>query len=111
VIARISKRRPSRLDARDAARAKETNWRKVTAAVKVRDRNRCRLCGMPGQEAHHIEFRSRGGKDVPENLLLVCRHCHSDLHGHVVKLAGTASNLRIARWDDKAEDFVWKAMR
>jgi hypothetical protein len=111
VIQRLAKPRPSRLTARDAARAKEANWRKVTALVKARDLNRCRLCGVPASECHHIEFRSRGGKDVAENLLLVCRCCHCDIHGHVVKLAGTASNLRIGRWDDDAEDFVWKVMR
>ena len=111
MIARIAKRRPSRLDARDGLRAKQANWKKVSAAVKARDRSRCRLCGMPGTDCHHIEFRSRGGKDEASNLVLVCRHCHSDIHGHVVKLAGTATALRIARWDDKAEDFVWRVAR
>jgi 5-methylcytosine-specific restriction endonuclease McrA len=107
VIQRIAKRRPSRLDAREASRAKEANWRKVTAAVKARDKGQCRLCPVKGHHCHHIEFRSRGGKDVPENLVLLCATCHSDVHAHVIKLAGTASALRIARWDDKSEDFVW----
>jgi 5-methylcytosine-specific restriction endonuclease McrA len=106
VITRIAKRRPSRLDVRDAARAKEANWRKVTALVKKRDKV-CRLCGRPASDCHHVEFRSRGGADTPENAVLLCRTCHSDVHGHVVKLAGTASNLRIGRWSDKAEDIVW----
>jgi 5-methylcytosine-specific restriction endonuclease McrA len=106
VIRMNAKPRPSRLDKRDALKAKATNWRKVSAIVKARD-GKCRLCGGLGHDCHHIEFRSRGGRDEPSNLILVCRTCHENLHGHVVKLAGTASALRIARWDDKAQDFVW----
>jgi hypothetical protein len=108
VIQRIAKPKPSRLTAREASRAKEKNWREVSALVKARDK-RCRLCGKPGTDVHHIEFRSRGGKDVPENLILVCRFDHESLHGHVIRLAGTATNLRIGRWDDDANDHVWEA--
>jgi 5-methylcytosine-specific restriction endonuclease McrA len=106
---RLAKPRPSRLDARTAARKKAENWREVSVLVKARDKGKCRLCGKRGTDLHHIEFRSRGGKDVPENLILVCRFDHESLHGHVIRLAGSASNLRIGRWDDDANDHVWEA--
>jgi 5-methylcytosine-specific restriction endonuclease McrA len=109
VIQRLAKPRPSRLDARTAARKKAENWREASVLVKARDKGKCRLCGKSGTDCHHIEFRSRGGKDVPENLILVCRTCHSDIHGHVVKLAGTATALRVGRWDDDADDHQWSA--
>jgi 5-methylcytosine-specific restriction endonuclease McrA len=74
VIQRIAKPRPSRLTAREASRKKAENWRDVSVLVKARDKGRCRLCRKHGAlDVHHIEFRSRGGKDVPENLVLVCR--------------------------------------
>ena len=41
--------------------------------------DRCEL--RPGVDPHHVQFRSRGGDDVPENLMWLCRACHDRLHG------------------------------
>jgi 5-methylcytosine-specific restriction endonuclease McrA len=35
----------------------------------------------PGTEAHHVRFRSQGGDDDPENLVLLCKSCHDARHG------------------------------
>lgn len=41
----------------------------------------CWVCELrPGTDAHHIVFRSRGGDDSPDNLILCCRSCHRDFH-------------------------------
>jgi 5-methylcytosine-specific restriction endonuclease McrA len=112
VIQRLAKPRPSRLNKRAIAATKARQWQELRQRVHKRDAGRCRVCGKAGYEAHHVEFRSRGGKDEMANLVLVCRQCHQDIHGHVVKLAGNAQTkrgLRIGRWDDDANDHVWEA--
>jgi hypothetical protein len=41
----------------------------------------CELCELrPGTDPHHVQYRSHGGDDTPENLLWLCRACHDDLH-------------------------------
>lgn len=41
----------------------------------------CESCGDPAVDIHHISARGMGGdpqgiKDVPENLIALCRLCH-----------------------------------
>lgn len=39
----------------------------------------CEICGAYATDIHHIERRGMGGskhKDVPENLMALCRNCH-----------------------------------
>ena len=41
----------------------------------------CSICELrSGVEVHHRRYRSRGGDDVAENLLWLCRVCHDDIH-------------------------------
>ncbi len=44
----------------------------------------CQWCGRPMDledcAAHHKIKRSLGGKDVPENILVVHHHCHTEIH-------------------------------
>lgn len=43
----------------------------------------CIYCGKPlkiGAHLHHVIRRSKGGKDVPENLVTLCSDCHGKLH-------------------------------
>lgn len=54
---------------------------RVRSNVVERDRLRCRGCGKPGEEVHHIIFRSHGGKDEEGNLVTICRNCHNQAHG------------------------------
>ena len=40
----------------------------------------CEVCGTRANDIHHIENRGSGGsksKDVIENLMAVCRPCHT----------------------------------
>lgn len=47
----------------------------------------CEICGKPGVDIHHIEPRSKFGSknvadmDEPNNLVCLCRKCHTDAHG------------------------------
>jgi 5-methylcytosine-specific restriction endonuclease McrA len=49
--------------------------------VLHRDGWRCQRCGtMSNLEAHHQQFRSRGGDDLEQNLITLCSACHSLVH-------------------------------
>jgi 5-methylcytosine-specific restriction endonuclease McrA len=57
----------------------------VRKIVRERDGNRCVFCGEPDKrkgklQIHHIKYRSRGGSNHPDNLLLVCPRCHREIH-------------------------------
>lgn len=55
----------------------------VALAVRVRDRNACVYCSATkessGAHLHldHIVPKSKGGKDIEDNLVLSCRRCNS----------------------------------
>jgi hypothetical protein len=39
----------------------------------------CEVCELRvGTQLHHVQYRSRGGDDVRENLLWICDLCASD---------------------------------
>lgn len=40
----------------------------------------CEECGSVAVDIHHIVKRSQGGSDEPENLIALCRKCHSKKH-------------------------------
>ena len=47
----------------------------------IRDGWKCRCCNFRGNlHAHHIKFRSQGGKDELCNLVTLCANCHRGLH-------------------------------
>lgn len=60
----------------------QITWRELCVAVYKRDRWRCRHCKSmsDGLTAHHIIFRSQGGKDELTNLICLCWNCHRAVH-------------------------------
>lgn len=52
--------------------------------VLERDGYECRMChGLYSRYAfdvHHLLMRSQGGTDEPENLVTLCRECHTQVH-------------------------------
>lgn len=46
-------------------------------AVFVRDNYRCQYCGSQADSIDHVVPRSRGGRDVWDNLAAACRPCNS----------------------------------
>ena len=42
----------------------------------------CEACHKPATDIHHIDGRGEG-KDVIENLMALCRKCHSRAHGGI----------------------------
>ena len=54
----------------------------MRALVGERDAH-CRWCGSSrANHVHHILYRSQGGPHTPENLILLCLHCHELVHGN-----------------------------
>jgi 5-methylcytosine-specific restriction endonuclease McrA len=80
------KKRPWLLTKRDRAIEAARQLRQARAFVRKRDKGRCVACGKPGSEVHHVTMRSLGGKDDPDNLALLCSSCHTETHGHVLRI-------------------------
>ncbi len=59
-------------------------------------RNACQVCGWNHKkwtkrsprilELHHIKKHVKGGKNTPENLVVLCSKCHDDIHANRRKL-------------------------
>lgn len=44
--------------------------------VHTRDNGICQICALKGTQAHHIIYRSQGGANCANNLILLCLPCH-----------------------------------
>jgi hypothetical protein len=58
--------------------------RKANKGYKNRFGWTCMLCGCPASDVHHIIPLSHGGRDIPENRIILCHDCHkkSGLHSN-----------------------------
>lgn len=54
-------------------------WERISKRF-LRSNPVCELCGKPSEIAHHIIERSEGGSDDYDNLMALCRACHTALH-------------------------------
>lgn len=54
-------------------------WLAISARY-LRMHPTCAHCGRPSELVHHVVERADGGSDADENLLALCRPCHSRLH-------------------------------
>ena len=61
-----------------------SEWAAIHDAVLIRDDNKCRLCGGPAEEVHHIRPRHLQGKNHPRNLISLCRNCHDEVHRRIL---------------------------
>jgi 5-methylcytosine-specific restriction endonuclease McrA len=105
---------PSRIEARrDRKAAKDTEWRAVCRLVDARDKGRCRVCGyrcdpdamdlLRRAHRHHITYRSAGGPDSTQNLILLCPRCHELEHRHVLDVRGDGdAGIEVWRNDEAA---------
>ena len=80
---------------------------KIAALVDARDGEACVRCGDRGVEfsRHHRKLRSRRGKDVASNLILLCGSgttgCHGWAHSNVEE--ATRACYIVASWHVPAE--------
>ncbi|MBI2265865.1 MAG: HNH endonuclease [Armatimonadetes bacterium] len=72
----------------------ENEDEKKEHAVIERDGWRCTVPGCGSRwnlHVHHIEYRSQGGTDEPENETTVCMSCHQRaIHKGYIKVTGSA---------------------
>ena len=87
-------------------RLKARHRSEVMQAVDLRDGMKCRVCrrsttvyDLPlNPHHHHIIFRSRGGVDSLQNIVLLCALCHDRVHrSGMLRLSGNADHLIIER--------------
>jgi hypothetical protein len=64
----------------------------VRQQVMERDGHRCQVpgCSRAADDAHHVVFRSQGGKTIKENEIAVCRAHHRGIHRGYIRVTGTA---------------------
>jgi len=58
-----------------------------------------------GLMIHHIKFKSRGGSNRPENLVLLCALHHTHQHD------GTSDRWSLNSWEDEPDAIPWKKPR
>ena len=57
-----------------------TSWLQIRQQVLERDGYTRQLCGSINRlETHHIVPRRKGGLDILENILTLCRKCHKTM--------------------------------
>jgi hypothetical protein len=55
----------------------------------------CASCGLGDQlELHHCVPKSQRGSDIVENLVVLCRSCHTKLEGHETGWEQVAGHVR-----------------
>lgn len=58
--------------------ANNSQWRELKEIIKAERGAKCETCGSTENlDLHHIQPRKHKGKNVPENLQLLCRKCHA----------------------------------
>ena len=63
------------------------NKRIVNKKLLKDKKGKCQICGKTGQtEKHHKKSKGSGGDDTEENLIEVCRICHTKIHTGEIKL-------------------------
>ena len=84
------------------ARAAQSVPPALRRALILRDEHRCRVPGCRNAtfvDLHHIQWRSEGGRHGPDNLITLCSAHHRAVHRGRLRIAGTASALRVAQAD------------
>jgi len=84
----IPKPTPRRLERQREKRRLQALRASLRDTLVQRDR-RCRVCQCLLSEdahAHHLRFRSQGGHDTMQNLVLLCPRCHAAIHARDLDL-------------------------
>lgn len=82
----------------DYQKGNQKGFYNVKAYVLHRDGYQCQKCKTRKGKlhVHHIVFRSNGGTDSPENLIVLCSDCHDKLHKGEFEIKGIRSKTKHA---------------
>lgn len=59
------------------------NWNQRKNYIKIRDDNKCAICGSTlNLQVHHINPIRNGGDHSKENLITLCLECHAKQENH-----------------------------
>jgi hypothetical protein len=74
------------------------DYQNIRSYLMSREKGKCQLCGedFKGQASliHHIKPRSQGGNDRPNNLALLHKKCHTELHENNLKLKSNSKDYK-----------------
>jgi 5-methylcytosine-specific restriction endonuclease McrA len=66
---------------RTKTQAYTEDWSSITAKIRARDGQACRLCRSTNSlQVHHLIPVSRGGLTINSNLMTLCIKCHERKH-------------------------------
>ena len=70
----------------------------VKAYVLHRDNHQCQKCKTKKGKlhVHHVVFKSNGGTNSPDNLIVLCSDCHDKLHKGEFEIKGIRSKTKHA---------------
>ena len=69
------------------AKQRSNQHLKAQKAGRVRDLNRCQICGSTSHpEGHHIINVQHGGAADSNNIVTLCRSCHKDVHRGLIDM-------------------------
>lgn len=82
----------------DYQKGNQKGFYNVKAYVLHRDGYQCQKCKTRKGKlhVHHVVFRSNGGTDSPENLIVLCSDCHDKLHKGEFEIKGIRSKTKHA---------------
>ena len=82
----------------DYQKGNQKGFYNVKAYVLHRDGYQCHKCKTKKGKlhVHHVIFRSNGGTDSPENLIVLCSDCHEKLHNGEFEIKGARSKTKHA---------------
>ena len=82
----------------DYQKGNQKGFYNVKAYVLHRDGYQCQKCKTKKGKlhVHHVVFRSNGGTDSPENLIVLCSDCHEKLHNGEFEIKGARSKTKHA---------------
>lgn len=80
-------------NARHKAHPDNAKWQRVRLKVLERDTWTCRYCSRPANHVDHVLPKSRGGKDVLDNLVAACRRCNCSKGARTPEEAGMVLRL------------------
>lgn len=82
-----------RCDANGGTDRPTPDW--MRKQVLARDGRKCRCCGKKlSLHAHHMEWRSKGGRTIKKNLISLCTRCHGLIHDDLLVIVrGDATDV------------------